>query len=395
MKRALLIVMDSVGCGGAADAADYGDAGADTLRHVLDAVPSLRLPTLWSMGLGHVLGREAVARPTGHFGVLQPQSPGKDSTTGHWELAGVVLDQPFGVFDRFPAELVDAIGREADVRFIGNVAASGTAILDQLGPEHCRTGRLILYTSADSVLQIAAHEAVVPLPRLYAVCEIARRHADAYRIGRVIARPFVGEPGAFARTAGRHDFSLPPPPTVVDALAAAGVAVTSVGKTADLFAGRGFAASHPTASDADGMATTARLWAAGGGGLTFVNLVDFDTLYGHRRDTAGYAAALAAFDRWLGGFLPAVGEDDLLVVTADHGNDPTWPGTDHTRERVPVLVRHGGRGGDLGDQNTFADVAATVAAHFGVAWAGPGRAVGGAGERSERTLKSRARRVLP
>ena len=364
--RALLIVMDSVGCGGATDADDYGDAGADTLGHILDRVPDLRLPTMWSMGLGHALNRQPGCDPVGRFGVLHPRSPGKDSTTGHWELAGVVLDRPFGHFDRFPPDLVDAIEREAGVTFIGNVAASGTVILDRLGPEHVGTGRPILYTSADSVLQIAAHERVVPVPRLYGLCEVARRHADAYRIGRVIARPFAGEPGAFVRTAGRHDYSMVPPPTVLDALVAAGVAVTSVGKTADLFAGRGFTASHRTGSDAEGMAVVERLWRAGGDGLTFVNLVDFDTLYGHRRDVAGYAAALAAFDRWLGGFLPRVEPQDLLIVTADHGNDPTFRGTDHTRERVPVLMRHGGRGGAIRSDATFADVAATVADFFRV-----------------------------
>ena len=364
--RALLIVLDSVGCGGAPDAAEYGDAGADTLGHVFDAVPGLRLPNLWSMGLGRVLRRGPVVDPAGQWGVMTPASAGKDSTTGHWELAGAVLDRPFGTFDRFPPELVAAIEAEAGVRFIGNVAASGTEILDRLGPEHVRTGRPILYTSADSVLQVAAHGTVMPLPQLYAVCEVCRRHADRYRIGRIIARPFVGEPGAFVRTEGRHDFSLRPPPTVLDAVAAAGLAVTSVGKTADLFAGAGFTASHPTASDAEGMATTMRLWRAATGGLLFTNLVDCDTLYGHRRDAAGYAAALAAIDRWLGELLFDVGPTDLLIVTADHGNDPTFRGTDHTRERVPVLVRHRDRKGNLGERTTLADVAATLAAAFGV-----------------------------
>lgn len=370
--RALLIVIDSVGCGAADDAAAYGDAGADTLGHILDRRPDLRLPALWSMGLGRVLGRGPAVEPTGSYGVMSPASPGKDSTTGHWEIAGVVLDEPFGVYERFPDELVRAIEGEIGVRFIGNRPASGTAILDELGPEHVRTGRPILYTSADSVLQVAAHEGVIPLARLYDVCAVARRHADGYRIGRVIARPFVGSAGAFARTAGRHDYALPPPANLIDALAGAGVPVTSVGKTADLFAGRGFAATHPTGSDAEGMATTDRVWDAGTPGLTFVNLVDFDTVYGHRRDVGGYAAALARFDRWLGTLLPRVGADDLLIVTADHGNDPTHPGTDHTRERVPVLVRHRDRRLDLGRRATFADVAASAATHFGVPWP-PGR----------------------
>ncbi len=276
---------------------------------------------------------------------MQPRSPGKDSTTGHWELAGVVLDRPFGVFDRFPPALVAAIERDAGVTFIGNVA--GQRHRDprrRSAPSTSAPAGRSCTRRPTAVLQIAAHAAVVPLASLYATCEVARRHADAYRIGRVIARPFVGSPGAFTRTAGRHDFSLAPPPNLVDALSAAGVSVTSVGKTADLFAGRGFAASLPTATDAAGMAATDRLWDAGTGGLTFVNLVDFDTLYGHRRDVAGYAAALARFDRWLATLLPRVGPDDLLIVTADHGNDPTHPGTDHTRERVPLLVRHGKAG---------------------------------------------------
>ena len=364
--RALLIVIDGVGCGGAPDAADYGDAAADTLGHVLDRVPDLSLPTLWSLGLGRVLGRRPTVRPAGSYGVMCERSAGKDSTSGHWELAGALLDQPFGHFDRFPPELVADIERDAGVRFVGNVAASGTAILDELGPDHLRTGDPILYTSADSVLQIAAHTRVMTCDRLYAVCDVARRHADRYRVGRVIARPFTGEPGAFVRTAGRHDFSMVPPPTVLDALRAAGVTVTSVGKTADLFAGRGFTASHPTTSDGQGMAVTDRLWRDAADGLTFVNLVDFDTAYGHRRDVAGFAAALAAFDEWLGRFLPNVAGDDLLIVTADHGNDPTFRGTDHTRERVPLLVRHGGPAADLGERATFADVAATLADAFGL-----------------------------
>jgi phosphopentomutase len=254
------------------------------------------------------------------------------------------------------------------VSFVGNRPASGTAIIDDLGPEHVRTGRLILYTSADSVLQIAAHEAIVPPERLYDVCRVARRHADAHRIGRVIARPFVGEPGAFARTANRHDFSMTPPPTVLNALADAGVPVIGVGKTCDLFAGSGVAESHPTASNADGMRRIEAVWAATDRGLVFANLVDFDATSATAGTCAGYAAALAEFDAWLGRFLPAVRDDDLLIVTADHGNDPTFRGTDHTRERVPLLVRHGGRAADLGTRETFADVAASVGAYFGVGW---------------------------
>jgi phosphopentomutase len=292
---------------------------------------------------------------------MREVSSGKDSTTGHWELAGVVLREPFGLFERFPPQLVGPIEAEARVSFIGNCPASGTQIIDDLGPEHVRTGRPILYTSADSVLQIAAHEEVIPVDRLYEICRIARRHADPYRIGRVIARPFVGTPGHFTRTARRHDFSMKPPRTLLNAIAESGLPVKSIGKVFDLFAGEGVTESHPTESNADGMRQTAEVWAATDAGLVFTNLVDFDTVYGHRRDPAGYADALVEFDRWLAGFLPDCRDDDLLIITADHGNDPTFRGTDHTRERVPLLVRHAGRSVDLGDRATFADVAATLA----------------------------------
>jgi phosphopentomutase len=366
--RALLIVLDSVGLGHAPDAAAYGDEGADTLGHLIDFDPSLpaRLPNLWSLGLGNILGRDPVPVPAASFGRMREVSRGKDSTTGHWELAGVVLREPFGLFERFPPELVRAIEAEAGVSFIGNCPASGTQIIDDLGPEHVRTGRPILYTSADSVLQIAAHEDVIPVQRLYEICRIARRHADPFRIGRVIARPFVGAPGAFTRTARRHDFSMKPPRTVLNAIAERGLPVKSIGKVFDLFAGEGITESHPTDSNADGMRQTAKVWATTDAGLVFTNLVDFDTVYGHRRDPAGYANALVEFDRWLAGFLPACRDDDLLILTADHGNDPTYRGTDHTRERVPLLVRHAGGSVDLADRATFADVAATLAEFLGI-----------------------------
>jgi phosphopentomutase len=366
--RALLIVLDSVGIGHAPDAAAYGDDGADTLGHLIDFDPSLpaRLPTLWSLGLGNILGRDPVPSPGASFGRMREVSSGKDSTTGHWELSGVLLREPFGLFERFPPELVGAIEAEAGVSFIGNCPASGTQFIDDLGPEHVRTGRPILYTSADSVLQIAAHEGVIPVERLYDICRIARRHADAYRIGRVIARPFVGTPGEFTRTARRHDFSMKPPRTVLNAIAESDLPVKSIGKVFDLFAGEGITESHPTDSNADGMRQTAEVWARTDAGLVFTNLVDFDTVYGHRRDPAGYADALVEFDRWLAGFLPACRDDDLLILTAHHGNDPTVRGTDHTRERVPLLARHPGRSVDLGDRETFADVAATLAAFLAV-----------------------------
>ncbi|MGG5809382.1 phosphopentomutase [Falsiroseomonas sp. CW058] len=363
MTRALLLVLDSVGCGAAPDAARYGDEGADTLGHIRRAT-GLRLPVLDALGLDAILGGAAPAGAA--HGRMRPRATGKDSTTGHWEIAGAAPAAPFATFDRFPDALVRAIEEEAGVAFLGNVAASGTAIIDELGAEHLRSGRPILYTSADSVLQVAAHEEVIPPRRLYALCEVARRHADAWAIGRVIARPFEGTPGAFRRTARRHDFSMRPPRTVLDAITEAGRPVIGIGKTGDLFAGQGLGASHPTASNAEGMARTAALWEEMREGLVFTNLVDFDTLFGHRRDVAGYAGALAEFDAWLGGFLPACGPEDLVILTADHGNDPTFRGTDHTREEVPLLVLHRGRRDALGTRDGFADVAATLAGAFGL-----------------------------
>lgn len=362
--RALLIVLDSVGVGSAPDAAEYGDEGADTLGHLLEYDPGLQLPALWSLGLGSIVGRDGHVPAQAACGRMNERSAGKDSTTGHWELAGVVLDRPFATFQQFPPELVSAIEHEAGVRFIGNVPASGTQIIADLGAEHVETGKPILYTSADSVLQIAAHEQVIPLDRLYEICRIARRHADAYRIGRVIARPFVGEPGGFTRTSHRHDFSMRPPPTVLNAIADSGHPVKSIGKTFDLFAGEGITESHPTESNADGMRQIESVWARTDDGLVFVNLVDFDTIYGHRRDPAGYAGALREFDDWLGRFLPQCEADDLLIITADHGNDPTFRGTDHTREQVPLMVRFNGMRDPLGCRPTFADVAATLAQYF-------------------------------
>lgn len=259
-----------------------------------------------------------------------------------------------------------AIEAEARVEFIGNYASSGTVILDKLGPEHSRTGNPILYTSADSVMQIAAHENVVPVPRLYGICEAARRHCDAYRIGRVIARPFEGEPGSFRRTPRRHDFSMRPPRTVLNALTDAEINVTGVGKINDIFAGSGISRSHPTGSNREGMSVIDQLWNSETEGLIFANLVDFDSLFGHRRDVDGYARALEEFDQWLGTFLARVSSDDLVIITADHGNDPTFRGTDHTREEVLLFVLHRGQACDLGRRKTFADVAATLSEFFRV-----------------------------
>ena len=384
--RALLLVLDGVGIGHAADAASYGDEGANTLGHILEQLPELELPNLHSLGLREILGGtcfrtslsladlseksgHAEARPSekkyrASYGCMQERSAGKDTTTGHWEIAGVILDEPFAIYERFPEELVSAIEHAADVHFLGNYARSGTTILGELGTEHCRTGKPILYTSADSVLQIAAHEDVVSNERLYEICRIARREADKFRIGRVIARPFAGTLGKFVRTSRRHDFSMLPPRTILDALRKENISVTGVGKISDIFAGQGINASYPTASNREGMERITTLWSARGDGLIFINLVDFDMLYGHRRDVLGYGRALEEFDRWLGRFLPAVEPHDLVIITADHGNDPTYRGTDHTREQVPLFVLHGNETGNLGTRKTFADVAASLAQFF-------------------------------
>lgn len=373
MARALLLVLDSVGCGHTPDAARYGDEGANTLGHILEARPHTRLPHLKSLGLYQALamarGEEPCSSPRkGAVGVLTEQSAGKDTTTGHWEIAGVITEEPFATFERFPARLLEPIEHEAGVQFLGNYAASGTAILHDLGAEHLATGHPILYTSADSVLQIAAHEDVIPLERLYEICRIARRHANAWRIGRVIARPFIGEAGNFRRTAHRHDFSMMPPRTVLNALDESGIPVTGIGKISDIFGGSGIHESFPTGSNAEGMEVIDRLWSAHKEGLIFANLVDFDMHFGHRRDVEGYALALEEFDRWLGGFLPRIQPGDLVMITADHGNDPTWPGTDHTRERVPIFLPNGA--GCLGIRDTYADIAATLTSFFGIGtWA--------------------------
>ncbi|RYX83551.1 phosphopentomutase [bacterium] len=366
MPRALVIVLDSVGCGAAPDSENYGDVGADTLGHILRDVPSLKIPTLRRLGWGQILGGDEPN--TASFARLCPRSVGKDTTSGHWELMGAILDKPFATFEKFPDELVHAIEKQAGVQFIGNVVASGTQILELLGEQSIVTGRPILYTSADSVLQIAAHEVHFGLERLLSVCEAARRVADEWSIGRVIARPFIGEENSFSRTTNRRDYSILPPRTVLDALKEAGVTVTGIGKINDIFAGSGISHSFPTKSNAAGMATIDSQWKSGNGGLFFANLVDFDTLYGHRRDVKGYADALEEFDVWLDGFVPEIQSEDLVLITADHGNDPTFPGTDHTREEVPLLMFRGHERDNLGVRGTFADAAATLGTFFGVAW---------------------------
>jgi len=374
-RRAVLITLDGVGAGALPDAAQYGDAEASTLLHVAEVCGGLDLPTLQRLGLGNILplpGVPAAARPAAGYGKMRERSAGKDTTTGHWELAGVVRDLPFPTYPHgFPKEVIAAFSRETGLEPLGNIAASGTEIIRRLGEEHLRTGRPIVYTSADSVFQIAAHEEVIPVERLYRICRTARRILDPWGIARVIARPFAGRGATdFHRTPRRHDFSMPPTsPTLLDNLQQNGLPVIGVGKIGDIFAGKGVSESIYTESNADGMARTLGALAGLDKGLVFTNLVDFDMLYGHRRDPAGFGATLREFDRWLPRLLKALGETDLLLITADHGCDPTTPGTDHTREYVPLLAWHRrlGAGVSLGTRGSFADVAATLAAVFSVA----------------------------
>jgi phosphopentomutase len=397
MSRALIIVLDSVGIGGAADAGAYGDRGADTVGHIAEACACgegdriglrdgpLHLPNLVALGLGLACeastGRlppnlEPFGEPAGQWGYGVETSRGKDTPSGHWEIAGLPVDFDWGYFPdtrpAFPQELTAALIREGNVPgILGDRHASGTAIIEELGAEHIRSRKPICYTSVDSVFQIAAHEEAFGLERLYELCRIARRLCDAYRIGRVIARPFVGSPATgFPRTAHRKDFSTPPPAdTLLDTTTKAGRAVVSVGKIGDIFAHRGTGEEvKPAGNDSCLSAALAAMERLAEGGLVFANLVDFDTEYGHRRDVPGYAAALERFDRRVPEIWAALSEGDLAIVTADHGNDPTWRGTDHTREHVPILAF--GRGlphGPIGRRATLADIAATVAAHLALA----------------------------
>jgi phosphopentomutase len=372
-RRVFVIVIDSLGVGALPDAAAYGDEGSNTLGHIAAQV-TLRIPNLHALGISRVVtvaGWPPLEVPVGAYGRMAEVSPGKDSVTGHWELMGLQLEQPFPTFpEGFPEGAMREYERRIGRRTLGNIVASGTQIIDDLGPEHLKTGWPIIYTSADSVFQVAAHEEIIPIPELYRICEVAyEMFAEGMGIGRVIARPFVGSPGGFRRTANRHDFALPPAAdTLLDTLTKAGIPVLSIGKVKDLFAGRGVSASVHTASDAQGMDAVASAVADAPPGLVFGNLVDFDAMYGHRNDTAGYAANLERFDERLGQLLPTFREDDLLILTADHGNDPTTPSTDHSREYVPVLA-YGARvraGVDLGERETFADLGQTVADVFGV-----------------------------
>ncbi|MDP9323391.1 MAG: phosphopentomutase [Acidobacteriota bacterium] len=371
--RVILIVLDSVGCGELPDARDYGDEGSDTLGNIARRVPLL-VPHLRRLGLARVstVNRlDPEPQPAGAFGRIAESSPGKDSVTGHWELMGLVLERPFPVFPNgFPRELIVEFERRIGRGTLANKAASGTAIIEELGAEHMRTGKPIVYTSADSVFQIAAHEDVVPVPELYRWCEVAFELAGVgMGIGRVIARPFIGVEGAFRRTSNRRDFALTPfAPTLLDRLKDAGLPVNAIGKIEDLFAGRGITTATHTASDEQGIDEVLHAMATTPRGLVFANLVDFDTQYGHRNDVAGYAANLERVDARLGELMSRLGPRDVLVVTADHGNDPTTPSTDHAREYVPVFLagRSVRSGVDIGTRQTFADLGQTIAEVFGV-----------------------------
>jgi phosphopentomutase len=372
-KRVFLVVMDSVGIGEAPDAEKFGDKGADTLGHIAERMNGLNMPNMARLGLSNieqVQGVEKAAKPLAFFTKMEEASSGKDTMTGHWEIMGLRIDTPFQVFpEGFPDELIQVLEEKTGRKVIGNIPASGTEILDQLGKEHMETGSLIVYTSADSVLQIAAHEGVVPIEELYDICKIARELTldEKYMVGRVIARPFEGEPGNFKRTSNRHDYALKPfERTVMNELKDSGFDVISIGKISDIYDGEGVTKSLRTVSNMDGMDKLVDTVEMDFTGLSFLNLVDFDAVYGHRRDPEGYGKALEEFDARLPEVLSNLREDDLLIITADHGNDPTFPGTDHTREYVPLLVYTPRKeeGKELEIRKTFADIGATVADNF-------------------------------
>ena len=380
VKRVCLIVLDSVGCGDAPDAKAYGDEGANTLGNISRVVGGLNLPNMGRLGLGNlteIVGVPAMDNACGVYGRLTEISAGKDTTTGHLELAGVVLERPFPVYPNgFPVEFMASY--EARIRrgTLGNYPASGTEIIKELGQSHVESGKPIVYTSADSVFQIAAHEEIIPVAELYELCQIAREVLTGeHAVGRVIARPFIGEPGYFTRTERRKDFSLEPPTdTILDVVKSAGLETMAVGKIEDIFAYRGITQSNHTGNNMAGVDAILEFLATEHPGLIFANLVDFDALYGHRNNPQGYAQALEAFDQRMPEILARLGDDTVLMITADHGNDPTTPGTDHSRERVPLLVT--GReikvNFNLGTRSTFADIAATIADLLGVGWPGAG-----------------------
>ncbi|MFP3387902.1 phosphopentomutase [Brevibacillus sp. SIMBA_040] len=374
-SRVFLIVLDSVGIGEQPDAPKFRDEGANTLGHIAERVEHFHLPNLAKLGLGNIAPLRnvpAASQPTAHYGKMQEISMGKDTTTGHWEIMGLHVSTPFNTYpDGFPAALISEFEERIGRKVLGNKVASGTDILDELGAEHMETGAIIVYTSADSVFQVAAHEEVVPLDELYRICEIARELTlrDEFAVTRVIARPFVGEPGQFVRTSNRHDYSVNPfAPTVMNELQNAGLTSIAIGKISDIYAEEGITKSIRTKDNMDGVDQLLGTMKESFTGLSFVNLVDFDAKYGHRRDPQGYGQALMEFDARIPEILAGLTENDLLVITADHGNDPVHHGSDHTREYVPLLAYHKGiaAGTDLGIRETFADLGATIADNFGV-----------------------------
>lgn len=374
-KRIFLIVMDSVGIGEAPDADKFNDQGADTLGHIAEHMNGLHMPNIGALGLGNIReikGIEKAAEPKAYYTKMQEASNGKDTMTGHWEIMGLFIEQPFRTFpDGFPKALIDKLEVRTGRKIIGNKPASGTAILDELGEEHMATGSLIVYTSADSVLQIAAHEEVIPLDEQYRICEIAREltRDEKYMVGRVIARPFVGKPGAFQRTSNRHDYALKPfGRTVMNELKDENFDVIALGKISDIYDGEGVTEALRTLDNEDGMTKMVKSMDQDFTGISFLNLVDFDAKFGHRRDPEGYGKALEAFDKRLPEVMNKLQHDDLLILTADHGNDPTHHGTDHTREYVPLLIYHTGMdsGKELPVRKTFADIGETIADNFRV-----------------------------
>jgi len=381
--RVILIIIDACGVGELPDAAHYSDSGAATIPNTARAVSGLSMPNCQRLGLGNIvkiIGVPPNKSTIGCWGKMAEKSPGKDSTAGHWEIGGVILDKPFPLFPNgFPPELVREFERCANVKTIGNKAASGTEIIKELGQRHLETGEIILYTSADSVWQMAAHEDMYPLEKLYGICQVARVMLKGeYAVGRVIARPFIGTPGNFTRTAGRRDFSLEPPQdTILDLLVKKGLKTLAIGKIWDLFAGRGLTNKVKTVNNDEVMAAIIDFVKNDKShAMAFANLVDFDMLWGHRRDAVGFAKGLEAFDHWLGDLLPLLREDDLLIITADHGCDPTYTKhTDHTREYVPLLVygKKAKQGVDLGTRETFADVAATLGEIYVIEHSFPGQ----------------------
>ena len=373
LKRAIIVVADSMGCGYMNDSADYGDAGADTLGHIAETV-GLNIPNLRQMGLANIRplkGIEPVENPTAYFGKIAERSKGKDTTTGHWEIAGLITEKPFPTYPNgFPKDLIEEFEKQTGKKVIGNYPASGTAIIADLGEEQMKTGALIVYTSADSVFQIAAHEEIIPIEDLYKYCEIARKLLKGdHAVSRVIARPFIGKPGNFTRTENRRDFSLEPPTdSFLDVLEKKGFSVTGVGKIEDIFCHRGLTDSYHTGNNHTGLEKTEELLKADtGAGLIFVNLVDFDMLYGHRRNPKGYAEAIEYMDAFIPRLIENMKDDDALIITADHGCDPCHTGSDHTREHVPLLwFMKGYKGGNIGYLDTYADITATIADMFDI-----------------------------